>query len=65
MILRAIGAMAGFAIVFGVLTIAIFVAGAILGLVLSFLIPIGLLFTGVGTMWFLMTDFSEEKPKSK
>jgi len=65
MIARIIGAVAGMAIVFGVLSIAIFVAGAILGLVLSFLIPIGLLFTGVGAVWFLTTDFSEEKSKSK
>jgi cytochrome c biogenesis protein CcdA len=65
MFLRALGAMAGMAIVFGVLSIAIFVTGAILGLVLSFLIPVGLLFTGVGLAWFLLTDFSKEKPKSK
>jgi len=65
MLYKALGAMAGMAIVIGVLTIAIFVAGAILGLVLSFLIPIGLLFTGVGLVWFMATDFSEEKRKPK
>jgi len=64
MIYKALGVMAGIAIIIGVLTIAIFIAGAILGLVFSFLIPIGLLFTGVGLVWFLLTDFSEEKPKS-
>lgn len=55
----------GFSLLFGTLIIAIFVAGAILGIVLSLLVPIGLLFTGVGLIWFLATDFSEEEPDSK
>ena len=52
----------GFSLMIGTLTIAIFVAGAILGIVLAFLVPVGLLFTGVGLIWFLVTDFSPEKP---
>lgn len=58
-------AVTGFCLFIGILTIAIFVAGAILGIVLSFLMPVALLFTGVGLIWFLVTDFSEEKPDPK
>lgn len=65
MIIRAIAMMAGIFLTIGILTIAIFVAGAILGIVLSVLVPVGLLFTGAGLMWFLATDFSTEKPKAK
>ena len=55
----------GFCLLIGILTIAVFVAGAILGIVLSLLAPIGLLFTGVGLIWFCMTDFSDEKLAKK
>ena len=58
-------AITGFCLFIGILTVATFVAGAILGIVLSFLVPVGLLFTGVGLIWFLITDFSEEKPNAK
>jgi hypothetical protein len=58
-------AVTGFCLFIGILIIAIFVAGAILGVVLSLLAPIGLLFTGVGLIWFLAVDFSDEKPQSK
>ena len=62
MITRMVLAVTGFCLFIGILTIAIFVAGAILGVVLAFLVPVGLLFTGVGLVWFLVTDFSPEKP---
>jgi len=65
MFTRMILAATGFSLIAGILTIAIFVAGAILGIVLSVLAPIGLLFTGVGLIWFLVTDFSKEKPEPK
>jgi hypothetical protein len=52
----------GFCLFIGILAVAVFVAGAILGVVLSLLVPIALLFTGVGLIWFCMTDFSHEKP---
>lgn len=65
MLTRIILVVTGFCLFIGILTIAIFVAGTILGIVLSVLVPIGLLFTGVGLIWFLVTDFSEEKPKTK
>lgn len=58
-------AVTSFCLFIGILTIAIFVAGTILGIVLSILVPVGLLFTGVGLIWFMMTDFSKEKPKAK
>lgn len=62
MITRMVLAVTGFCLFIGILTIAIFVSGAILGVVLAFLVPVGLLFTGVGLTWFLVTDFSPEKP---
>ena len=65
MLTRIILAVTGFCLFIGILTIAIFVAGTILGIVLSVLVPIGLLFTGVGLIWFLVTDFSQEKPETK
>ena len=65
MLTRIILAVTGFCLFIGVLTIVIFVAGTILGIVLSVLVPIGLLFTGVGLIWFLVTDFSQEKPETK
>ena len=65
MLTRIILAVTGFCLIIGILTIAIFVAGAILGIVLSVLAPIGLLFTGVGLVWFLVTDFSDEKTAKK
>ena len=65
MLTRIILAVTGFCLIIGILTIAIFVAGTILGIVLSVLVPIGLLFTGVGLIWFLVTDFSQEKPETK
>ena len=65
MLTRIILAVTGFCLIIGILTFAIFVAGTILGIVLSVLVPIGLLFTGVGLIWFLVTDFSEEKPETK
>ena len=58
-------AVTGFCLFIGILIIAVFVAGAILGVVLSLLVPVGLLFTGVGLIWFLATDFSPEKPAKK
>lgn len=65
MMFRIIATVTGFCLFIGILTIAIFVAGAILGIVLSMLVPIALIFTGVGLMWFLATDFSQENPKAK
>jgi hypothetical protein len=65
MFMRALISVTGFCLFIGILTIAIFVAGAILGVVLAFLVPVGLLFTGVGLIWFLTTDFSPEKPAKK
>lgn len=65
MFTRMILAVSGFCLIIGILTIAIFVAGAILGIVLSVLAPIGLLFTGVGLVWFLVTDFSDEETAKK
>ena len=65
MFTRMVLAVSGFCLIAGILTIAIFVAGAILGVVLSVLAPIGLLFTGVGLVWFLVTDFSDEKTAKK
>ena len=65
MLTRIALAVTSFCLFIGILTIAIFVAGAILGIVLSLLVPVGLLFTGVGLLWFLVTDFSPEKPKTK
>jgi hypothetical protein len=62
---KLIAAFTGFCLFIGILTIAIFVAGAILGIVLSVLVPIGLLFTGVGLLWFLATDFEKSKPATK
>lgn len=64
MITRAILAVTSFCLFIGILTIAIFVAGAILGIVLAFLVPVGLLFTGVGLLWFVTKDFSKEKPST-
>lgn len=65
MFYRMMAAVTGFCLFIGILTIAIFVAGTILGIVLSVLVPIGLIFTGVGLIWFMTTDFSQEKPKAK
>ena len=65
MLTRIILAVTGFCLFIGILTIAIFGAGTILGIVLSVLVPIGLFFTGIGLIWFLVTDFSQEKPESK
>lgn len=65
MFTRALLAVTGFCLFIGILAIAIFVAGAILGIVLSLLVPVGLLFTGVGLLWFMVTDFSPEKTKAK
>lgn len=65
MLIRILLAVTGFSLFIGILTIAIFVAGAILGIVLSVLVPVGLLFTGVGLIWFLAKDFSPEKPEAK
>jgi len=65
MISRIILAVTGFCLLIGILTIAVFVAGTILGVVLSVLFPIGLLFTGVGLIWFITTDFSKEKSDPK
>lgn len=62
---KLIAAFTGFCLFIGILTIAIFVAGAILGIVLSVLVPVALLFTGVGLIWFMAKDFSEEKPEPK
>ena len=63
--MKNLAAVAGIFTIIGILTIAIFVAGAILGIVLSVLVPIGLFFTGIGLVWFMVTDFSKEKPANK
>lgn len=55
----------GFSLMIGILTIAIFVAGAILGVILAVLVPVGLLFTGVGLLVFCSMDFSKEGPAKK
>lgn len=55
----------GFSLMIGILTIAIFVAGAILGVILAVLVPVGLLFTGMGLLVFCSMDFSKEKPVKK
>jgi hypothetical protein len=52
-------------IMFGVLIVGILVAGTIIGIVLAALWPIAVLFTGVWLIWFLVTDFSKEKPDAK
>jgi hypothetical protein len=63
--LQLILAVTGFCLVIGILTIAIFVAGAILGIVLSVLVPVALFFTGIGLIWFLAKDFSKEETDKK
>ena len=55
----------GFSLMIGILTIAIFVAGAILGVILAVLVPVGLLFTGVGLLVFCSVDFSKENSVKK
>jgi len=55
----------GFSLMIGIVVIAIFVAGAILGVILAVLVPVALLFTGVGLLIFCSMDFSDEKPVKK
>lgn len=50
-----------FIVVILILAIGISVAGALLGLLLTLLAPVALLFTGVMVYWFLTKDFSDEK----
>lgn len=63
--IKAVLALAGICLFIGILTIAVFVAGTILGVVFSVLVPIGLLFTGVGLVMFMAKDFSPEKTETK
>ena len=63
--IKAVVALSGICLIIGILTVAVFVAGAILGIVFSALVPIGLLFTGVGLVMFMARDFSEEKTETK
>lgn len=55
----------GFCLVIGVLSVAVIVAGFFIGIVLSFLFPIALLFTGVGLLGFLCKDYDEDDQDEK
>jgi hypothetical protein len=54
----------GIFLVLGILTVAIIVAGFILGVILSVLIPVALFFTGIGLIWLIFKDFKDESTES-
>ena len=57
--------LAGICLVLAIVVVAIFVAGAVLGVLMAFLVPVGLLFTAVWIIWAVTKDFSKEKSDDK
>ncbi len=51
----------GLAFLFGLLSVAITTVGIIIGVVLSVLTPVAIVFTGLWFTWFITKDFDEEK----
>jgi len=47
----------GLTLLFGVLSVAVLVAGALIGLLLTLVAPIALVFTGLWVVWFINKDF--------
>lgn len=55
----------GACLLIGVVTIAIMVAGFFLGVILTILVPVALVFTGLGLVWLICKDFDEDPPKGE
>lgn len=51
----------GLTLLFGLLSVATVVAGAIIGIILAALTPVLIVFTGLWGLWFITKDFDEEK----
>lgn len=51
----------GLTVLFGLLSVATLVAGAIIGVILAALTPFVIVFTGLWGIWFITKDFDEEK----
>lgn len=54
----------GLTLLFGLLSVAITVAGAIIGAFLAVLTPVLMIFTGLWGIWFITKDFDEDEPGS-
>lgn len=50
----------GLALLFGLLSVAITVAGIILGAILAVLAPLLMIFTGLWGVWFITKDFEKD-----
>ena len=50
----------GLSLLFGLLSVAIMVAGLILGVVLAVLTPLFMIFTGLWGVWFITKDFEKD-----
>lgn len=55
----------GICFLIGTLTIAIIVAGFFLGAILTVLIPVAVVFTGLGLLWWGSTDYDKEATGSE
>jgi len=51
----------GLTLLFGLLSVATVVAGAILGIILVVLTPIAMVFTGLWGIWFITKDFEKDR----
>lgn len=63
--LKFIMLVSGVCLLIGVVTIAIMVAGFFLGVLLTILVPVAIVFTGLGLIWFICKDFEEEPKKQE
>lgn len=50
----------GLTLLFGLLSVAITVAGIILGAILAVLTPLLIIFTGLWGVWFITKDFEKD-----
>lgn len=51
----------GLTSLFGLLSVAVITAGAIIGAILAVLTPVAIVFTGLWFTWFIAKDFDEEE----
>jgi uncharacterized membrane protein YuzA (DUF378 family) len=51
----------GLALLFGLLSVATVVAGAIFGIILAVLTPIAIVFTGLWGIWFITKNFEKDR----
>ena len=52
----------GLTLLFGLLSVVVTIAGAIIGAILAVLAPVAMVFTGLWFAWFITKDFDEDEP---